>query len=410
MSTADAPDVGSGESGEKWWDEGLTEQEKRDQLLGAALRLRLGIRDPLDEAQPSGSAPPPDDAEAESEEVCVFPLPPDGRPRGERERRGAWVETEEPKEPAWDVSDLSAARRPFSDSWELLIAEPAPRSAMAVLESCGAMLASHLAHVCVWPEHRRNERWRVGDYSYYTLSFCPKPNVELYLQLWSEPDEQTAICEVSSGAKDGSVADYLDFSKHELLRDHGFEIGGGGANFRKIVSFTNWDNAHSVAREVIAILCNVLGYDGTVDLNYKLSLQTPYYQRLVLSELSPDTLRKLMNEWGFSAELKTDEKSRPVVRARNGAFAVFLLDESKVGSRRYRRLRLTAYPKQKLSSDSPQELVIKINRGLPLTASCDKDGDLLVTSDVFLHGGVTLDHLRDRIELWRWALDAIKQG
>jgi hypothetical protein len=298
--------------------------------------------------------------------------------------------------------------RPFEDKGVLVKASRTPRDAKTIFATCEKQLVSHLKAVCLWPEKGRNDSWRVGDYSFYILEFTPAPRTGVYVQLWSEPDEEGAIFEVSSGAWNPPADKYVDPGVQEQLRDHGFEIGGNAENFRKIVGIEGAKDLRAVAREAMAVLCKVLRYDGTQELRYTLSLQTPYTVRHVLSEVSPYTLGKMLDEWGFPAELTTEKDQRPIIEVRTdfGPFAVLFGDEVREGARHYHALKLRTFrkvPAEKAFA-AANELT---QRMLTLKASVDEDGDLLLESQVLMHGGVTPEHLHSRFVLWRWLLGEI---
>jgi hypothetical protein len=228
------------------------------------------------------------------------------------------------------------------------------------------------------------------------------------VQFWSEPDEDGVIFEVSSGAMNPPADKYVDAERQELLRDHGFEIGGNAGNFRKIVAIETAKDLRAVAREAVAIACKVLGYDGTLELRYDLSLQTQMAVRHVLSDISPYTLEKLLHEWGFPAGLKAEDGKPPLIESRtdHGPFGVLFGDETKEGSGDYHALKLRTF--RKVEGDDALALANRLNQFLVgLKATVDEDGDLMLELHVLLHGGVTLDHLRALFELWRWMIGEV---
>jgi len=301
--------------------------------------------------------------------------------------------------------------RPLQESGMLVKGQKRARDAKAIFAACERQLLSHLGAVCLWPKKERNVTWRAGDSSFYVLSFNPAPKILPYIQFWSEPDEGGAIFEVSSGAWNPPTETYVDTEKQELLRDHGFEIGGKANNFRKILSIESARDVRAVAREAAAVLCKVLGYDGTFDLDYELNLQTAYLVRHVLNEITPYTLEKLLREWGFVAELKREEAKPPLIEGRtdHGPFGVLFADETKDGSGRFQALKLEAF--KKVKNDQGQILANHVNQRFPFVRGrVDADGDLGLETQVFLHGGVTAEHLRVRLELWRWVMAAVVEA
>lgn len=300
--------------------------------------------------------------------------------------------------------------RPFSDKGVLVKPLETPRDAKAILGACEQRLRKHLRAVCLWPEKERNQSWRVGDYSFYILEYSPAPETIVYVQFWSEPDEDGAIFEVSSGAWNPPADKFVDAGKQELLRDHGFELGGNADNFRKIVVIENARDLRAVAREALAILTKVLGYDGTQELRYDLHLQSQMVVRHVLSDVKPDTLVKLLHEWGFAAELKRedDKPLRVEGRTDHGPFAVLFADETTEGSNDYQALVIRAF--RRVEGDEGLGLANRLNQSLiGVKAAVDDDGDLMLEQHVLVHGGVTADHLRTQFELWRRMIGEIAQ-
>lgn len=320
----------------------------------------------------------------------------------------------DPAVPAVKLTELLAREgapwRPFSDEGVLVKPLKTPRDAKAIFATCERQLLSHLKAVCLWPEKERNQSWRVGDYSYYILEYSPAPKTTVYVQFWSEPDEDGVIFEVSSGAWNPPADKFVDTAKQELLRDHGFEIGGNANNFRKVVAIEHAKDLRAVAREALAILAKVLGYDGTLELRYDLNLQTRMAVRHVLSDVSPYTLEKLLHEWGFVAELKREEGKPPLIESRtdHGPFGVLFGDEAKEGSGDYHALKLRTF--RKVGGGGALALAHRLNQFLvALKATVDDDGDLMLEQQILMHGGVTLDYLRAQFELWRWMIGEIAE-
>ena len=197
----------------------------------------------------------------------------------------------DPSVPALKLTEMLAREgapwRPFEDKGVLLKPLKTPRSAAGIFAACEKQLLSHLKAVCLWPQQDRNQNWRVGDYSYYILEFTPKPKTIVYVQFWSQPDDDDGVLfEVSSGAMNPPADKFVDTERQERLRDHGFEIAGNAGNFRKAIKIENAREVRAAAREAIALLTKVLGYDGTLELRYDLSLQTQMTVRHVFSKVS----------------------------------------------------------------------------------------------------------------------------
>ena len=308
--------------------------------------------------------------------------------------------------------------RPFRDQGRLIESFEQAQPAKTLVAAGEKPLLAHLKAVCLWPEKERNQNWRVGDFSYYVLSFEPVPGavpaMQVYVQFRSEPDEQAVIFEVSSGKWNPPADQYVDRAKRELLRDHGFEIGGQARNFRKVVAVQSAKDLKGLAREALAILANVLGWNGTQPLSYELGLESGSKAAHVLEAVSPETLEKLMHEWGFPAQIKPSEgKEVPFVESRGpgqGGFGIAFGDPSDEAPGEYQALRLRTYRVME-DADAAEARARHVNRELVgLKCWVDDDGDLGLETVVLLHGGVTAGHLKARMEVWRWALGEVGRG
>jgi hypothetical protein len=301
--------------------------------------------------------------------------------------------------PEWMIRE-GAIWRPFEDSGVLVKAQRAPRKAAEIYAACEKTLVEHLKAVCTWPKAQRNQTWRVGDYSFYALQFSPAPETCVYVQFWSEPDQEGVIFEVSSGAWNPPADKYVDPAKQELLRDHGFEIGGGADNFRKVVAIGNAKDLRALAREALAILAKVLGYDGTVPLEYSLNLES----RTKVGTSTSLSLDVLWRSWPSGAcrcKLEETHSGSPFVTHEGGPGA----RDASCSVQAPRRCRGIPVPRHADLPRGAQGPGSPMGGGAQPTdvrpsGSVDGDGDLALESEIFLHGGVTADHLKQRLELF----------
>ena len=301
--------------------------------------------------------------------------------------------------------------RPFQDKGVLIKPLKTPRDAKALFAACEKTLIAHLKAVCLWPLRERNETWRVGDYSYYILEFSPTPKTLVYVQFWSQPEDSDGVLfEACSGALNKEAAQHVDTERQELLRDHGFEIGGAAGNFHKAIKIENARDVRAAAREAMALLCKVLGYDGRQELRFNLSLETSSVLRHVYEDIESGDFVRLLLEWGYAAELQTREDGVPVILSRtdHGPFAIALLDVTEKAQ--YQSATLRVFRKLEDPSQAPAA-ANAINRKFRLLqASVDEDGDLVIESHLTLIGGVTAEHMRLRLEVWRGMLRSIVEG
>src|SRR5205814_5726991 len=82
--------------------------------------------------------------------------------------------------------------------------------------------------------------------------FAPRPDVSLYLQVWSEAGDPL-LFEVSSGHGWAPTAAYLSEELRESLLGRGFEVGGPAQNYRKQVVIDGELAIRALAREMLAI-------------------------------------------------------------------------------------------------------------------------------------------------------------
>ena len=310
--------------------------------------------------------------------------------------------------------------RPFEEDGVLIRAQATPRDTKALFAACERTLLSHLRVVCAWPEKERNQRWRIGDYSFYIVEFSPAPKTDVYLQFWSEPDTDGVIFEVCSGALDPAAGRFMNPLRQEVLRDHGFEVGGNAENFGKSVTVDTPREARAVARETIAVLCQALGYDGRQDLRYRLYLGSTTTMKHVFESIEPDELVSLLREWGFVAQVKAREPVQPPLvecRTEAGLSGVLMLDETKRGSESFQVLGLRTYHALPSGEDEAESAALRhaianhVNTSFSgVQASVDGDGDLVLETIVSLHGGVTAEHLKSRFENWRGVVRAVGEG
>lgn len=134
--------------------------------------------------------------------------------------------------PGWLVRQ-GAMWRPLEQKGILIKPARKPRSTVQLFASCERVLVEHLKAVCTWPQSQRNQTWRVGDYSFYVLSFPVSSKVERFVQFWSEPQDTSVLFEVSAGTlPKAPKSKQLSAAQQDVLRDRGFEVGGGSWEFR----------------------------------------------------------------------------------------------------------------------------------------------------------------------------------
>jgi hypothetical protein len=319
----------------------------------------------------------------------------------------------------WLASD-GAPWRPFDDRGALVPAAAgahgghASRSELFDRER-ERQLFRHLKTACLWRARDRDRTWRLGDYSWYALEYTTRELQTVSLRFWSEPDERTGGGSVSftvaSSAWDPDGHDV----RVERLRDHGFEADRRGRDprqYRKQLLVPNARAVRALAREAVAVLCGVLGYDGTTPLEYHLHLGTRLSAGFTFDGICANDLLKLMQRWGFpAAELEERTGSAPLIKSAvlDQPFLVAFVGERVDAAGEYGMIGLRTF--LRFEDGVPEGLPNAINTSFAtVKASVDEDGDLVVQTPIILHGGVTAGNLEMCFKVWRETLEEIAQG
>lgn len=321
---------------------------------------------------------------------------------GNESRKGSADELKE-----W-LARHGAPWRPFEDAGTLVSPQRTPRTQAQVFSACEKTLLAHLKSVCLWPERQRDVTWHLGDFAYYVLDFSPVPGTDVYVQFWSEPDEDGVIFEVSSGAWNPPADKYVDPDKQELLRDHGFELGGKASNFEKVIAVSTAKDIRALAREAVTILCKVLGYDGTKKLTYGLHLGTRLAPGMTHDTICASDLSKMMRRWGYVAQVEEQDGKPRLIHSFVGEqpFMVGFMGERPEGTNQYGMIGLRTY--FRFEGGVPEGLLNAINTNFAFVkASVDAEGDLAVETTRLLHGGVTAENLELGFDIWKETIEEI---
>lgn len=300
------------------------------------------------------------------------------------------------------MNQASVQRRPFPARGVLIQPVRNPRDAGVIFPVCEEQLLQHLAAVCLWPEAGRNRGWRDGDASFYVLEFSPASGIQVYAQVMSEAGKGAVLLEVSSGARDPAVGKFVDAGKRRLLREHGFEAGGEIGDFCKSTEVANLQDVHAVARELMAILTTVMGYDGTQELRYQLALNVRVVAQRALRHIGPDALARLLNAWRFMAEAKREDGQPPRVEAYidGGQLEILFDDETWEGSDEYQALTLRGC--RRAEDFRARERADRLNQALArIKCTVDDYCNIVVEQRVPMYDGVTFDQLREQLHLVR---------
>ena len=155
-----------------------------------------------------------------------------------------------------------------------------------------------VSEACRWGA--LGDDWTVGDHRFLILEFCPAKGDDLYVQLWTEPDEPVLV-EACSGAWTPPARKYIRAPQRAALRALGYEIGGRARNFEKRWTVASPRDAHALARELVDVLIDVFGYRGRQPLGMKYFAGGRTNREPVFNGLVVDDVKRMLAIAGMTA-------------------------------------------------------------------------------------------------------------
>lgn len=267
-------------------------------------------------------------------------------------------------------------------------------------------LVSLVRQVTGWTDTWGTGEQRLGDYRFLVLDFKTSSGIEAFVQIWSEPF-CNLIVEVGPGKREDAVLQAFADQIRDSLLDRGFEIGGNANNFKKDLPCTGNDDSPRVGRELLSILMDVLGYDGTTDLTYQLHQGCNLRAGHVVNGLSRSTLHTLLLRWGLRPSIPSDENNVLDAGSLQQDFRVYLFCPQPQRKDHFWEIHCGAL--LTLAHDKASALVREVN-GKPylLKAFVTSEPSEIVQQvrlmqAINLAGGVTLEHIRCQIyEFLEW--------
>jgi hypothetical protein len=281
----------------------------------------------------------------------------------------------------------------------------------ALERRCLARLTRMLAAAAIWPTDDYGTGWKLGDFNILIVETTVAPDAALYVQFWSEP-EQPVAWEVSSGRWNPPARRFITARAKRRLRDMGFEIGGKAGNFGKEVGVGNRGDAGSVARDVLRIFHDALGYRGATPLVARLTKGERAGRAVVHTRFDPEDVVNLLSHMGCATQLKKDGE-RPVVLAvwDGFRFAVTLDAPGEDGS--FTCLDVTALVGH-VTEETEATWITALNdtngRSRVVRGWIDGDGDVIVGTSLMCARGLTAEYLEDQIAGWHRAALALAAG
>lgn len=268
---------------------------------------------------------------------------------------------------------------------------------------CLARLTALVSEAAIWPSGGYRESWRIGDFNVLIVETTVAPNASLYVQFWSEPN-QPVDWEVSSGNLNPGAQKYITEQARARLGEMGFAVESG--NFGKQVSIRNRGDAAAVAREVLRIWHDALGYRGATPLVARLTKDERSCRSVVYTRLSVSDAATLLQQLGYQTRVPTTGKMPMVLGRRGGLeFAVFLGDPSRYRAE-YRCLDFVARVGH-IADATHAAWAGALNRLNRLSRVArgwiDADGSIIVGTSLNLTGGMTEDAIAYDIGGWEHA-------
>jgi hypothetical protein len=267
---------------------------------------------------------------------------------------------------------------------------------------CLARLARLVADTALWPSDGYRESWRVGDFNILIVETTVAPNAELYVQFWSEPNGPVDW-EVSSGNWNPGARKYITKRTRARLGEMGFEIGGRTANFRKQATVANRGDATAVAREVLRVFHDALGYRGATPLVARFTRVERCGRAVVHTRFTETDVATLLQHLGYQTRVVRKGK-RPILGGRQGDFQfVVALDVPSQNGGEFHCLDFVAAVGH-ITDGSHAAWGEALNRlnGLSRVARgwIDPTGNVCVGASLNGRGGLTEDEVANSITSW----------
>jgi hypothetical protein len=259
------------------------------------------------------------------------------------------------------------------------------------------IVAARIWKTCCWAE-RSAGTWKVGDFRLLVISIAPEPDTSLYVQFWSEPEEEV-VAEVCSGESSPEVVKYLQQPQRDRIRSLGFEIGGRARNFRKVISVHNVAEAEQIARETLRIFFECFDYRGQCPIEFNAKRGGRAEHMPVYVSLTPEDFAKLLADDGYTATVAGSDDGPLVLMQRGRRRFAARLSGRIAKNRLYRAVILDAFvdPGRPVSDSALAEA----NAALPgATVVRHDDSEIRVSALLRFDGGVTGAWIIKSVEAW----------
>jgi hypothetical protein len=270
-------------------------------------------------------------------------------------------------------------------------------SADELLAAASRPLERALRAACAWI--RPGRTWEIGDYSFLVLSTRPAPDVSLFMQWWSEPLEPV-VAEVCSGGRNAPERRYMGSRGRQMLKAFGYHVSKESPNYRKLVEVENDRDLAAMAREALVVLHDVFGYRGRTGLEVHAVRDGRSRRDSVHDAVTPEDVARVVMSGGDLAEVKISASGQPVVFASGAVPWLVHLPWRAGPGNLFAGLHFYRLIPRPAVVDT--DVVNRLNDGLLFgKVVVDEDGDLALTQDVRIDGGVTTAWLASVVAQWR---------
>jgi hypothetical protein len=285
----------------------------------------------------------------------------------------------------------------------LIVGQPAKHRRETTLRGIALdPLADLVRQTTQWGEDRFDLESRVGDFRFLVLDFRRDDGLLLYVQIWSTAAQET-ILEVGAD-KLHELRNAFMNGAGELLRSRGFEIGGNAGNFSKRLPVSRSKDPARIAREMLGLLTEVLGYDGRAALTYRMRQSTYLGADHVIHGITRPALQGFLRVWGLETTATSDDDATLLARSHGINFRVHLISPQESAPDVYWEVHCRAQfsiPRERVAN-----LLAEVNGKAWLVKVWEAPlaekgtGCVWFSYGFNLAGGVTPNHLKGQIFEW----------
>lgn len=278
-----------------------------------------------------------------------------------------------------------------------------PRSAAELTALCLPALVGLVEQTAVWSADSTYTDERLGDYRFLVVDFSDAANISHYVQVWSEPNCDL-VMEVGPGDREDTTLQAVADRLWPALIGRGFEIGGNASNFRKLLVAPSKKSATCIANEILALVIEVLGYNGATDLAYRIHQNSHLSAGHVLDGISRAQLFDWFKTWGLNPRRIEGEDDTLEAHERELKFRALLsVPKSNLKGHFWEIHCYTTFP---LPNEAAAEVLTEYNGKVSLfkvfAVSSPHEGatEIGVAVGINLAGGVRPAHIRSQIREW----------